>query len=242
MRWLCATYLPVSFFALRPSNVTASGGKTLLAPTPFAIKMALLSASLHTQGLIEGQRRFPLLHTLRIALALPAELVVIKTQVRLWRPIKLGASATREQDIKAARERGHYPNQPTIAAHEFVQYVGPLGLAFTLDGSEPPSWLAETLVAINYLGQRGSFLQLAHWPEHRDTLSPEYVEITRESTDFPIDGTLQLLDDWGATMTFDHADIYSATPIRLGKERIQHQVVLPYRLVPHVPHVYLLNV
>jgi len=31
-------------------------------------------------------------------------------------------------------------------------------------------------------------------------------------------------------MTFDHADIYSAKRITLGKERILRHVVLPYRL------------
>jgi hypothetical protein len=32
-------------------------------------------------------------------------------------------------------------------------------------------------------------------------------------------------------LTFDHANIYSGKGIKLGKERILHHVVLPYRLV-----------
>ena len=43
-------------------------------------------------------------------------------------------------------------------------------------------------------------------------------------------GTLQMLDDCGPQMTFDHADIYSGKRITLGKERILRHIVLPYRL------------
>ncbi len=44
--WLIATYQPTSLFSLRPANATTSGGKTLLTPTPFALKMALLDAAI----------------------------------------------------------------------------------------------------------------------------------------------------------------------------------------------------
>jgi hypothetical protein len=39
-----------------------------------------------------------------------------------------------------------------------------------------------------------------------------------------------MLDDCGPKMTFEHADIYSGKRITLGKERVLHHVVLPYRL------------
>ena len=40
----------------------------------------------------------------------------------------------------------------------------------------------------------------------------------------------QMLDDCGPNMTFEHADIYNAKRITLGKERILRHVVLPYQL------------
>ena len=231
MPWVIATYLPVALFSLRPSHTTASGGKTLLVPTAFAIKMALLGASLQLAGETEGQQRFPLIHALRIAVALPEHLIVSKTQIRRWRPRKLSSASTQEQEIATARDRGSYPLLSTLAAHECLHFGGPLQIALTLDAQEPPAWLEETLVAINYLGTRGSFLQILDWPERQASLDSRFSEITRASDVFAIDGTPQLLDDWGEAMTFDHANTYSNTPIRLGIERIQHQVVLPYQLV-----------
>lgn len=231
MVWVVARYQPVSLFSLRPSNATKSGGKTLLAPTAFAIKMALLSTTLSIHGLQEGQQRFPAIRALRIALALPEQLVVIKTITSTLRPYHINSSQTREAEIAEALAQGHYPFTRTVGYREWVQFGGPLTLALTGNDAEPPPWLEETLAAINYLGKRGSFLQVEEWPERIATLSSRFTELTRDSTSFPLDGTPQLLDDWGATMTFEHADSYSGTSIALGKERVFRQVVLPYHLV-----------
>ena len=43
--WLIAEYQPVSLFSLKNSLATSSGGKSLLVPTPYAFKMALLDAA-----------------------------------------------------------------------------------------------------------------------------------------------------------------------------------------------------
>ena len=43
-------------------------------------------------------------------------------------------------------------------------------------------------------------------------------------------GLFQMLDNCNPKMTFEHADIYSGKRITLGKERVLHHVVLPYRL------------
>ncbi len=40
--WLHCSYEPVSLYSLKLSAATSSGGKTLLAPSPYAVKMALL--------------------------------------------------------------------------------------------------------------------------------------------------------------------------------------------------------
>jgi hypothetical protein len=58
-----------------------------------------------------------------------------------------------------------------------------------------------------------------------------YTLLTEPTTTFSVNGLLQMLDDCGPKMTFAHADIYSGKRIALGKERILHHVVLPYRLV-----------
>ncbi len=241
MTWITATYEPISLFSLRPYHATTSGGKTLLTPTAFTIKMALLSASIALDGLETGQRRFPQIRDLRVALALPEQIVLLKSFAKIRRLFESKDSQKKEEtveDFKARQqqkigdllERGQYPFQSTIAYREFVQFGGPLQLALTSPQGEPPAWLAETLPAINYLGKRGSFLQIASHPEMLADVTTNFLEITRDSTAFPFDGTLQNLDDCGDTMTFEHADIYNAKRITLGKERVIRHVVLPYRL------------
>lgn len=241
MTWTIATYEPVSLFSLRPANSTTSGGKTLIAPTAFCIKMALLSASIQTAGVAEGQRRFPQIRDLRIALALPRQVVVVKSFAKIRRPFESKDSQKKEETLETFKarqqqkiadllERGQYPFQSTIAYRELVQFGGALRIAFTSPQGEAPAWLSETLPTINYLGKRGSFVQIAGWPIVVDSLEGSFTEVTRDSTSFAPEGTLQMLDDCGSMMTFEHADIYNAKRITFGKERVPRHVVLPYRL------------
>ena len=48
--WLVSEYEASALFTLKPATATASGGKTLLVPTPFAIKMALLDVACRLAG------------------------------------------------------------------------------------------------------------------------------------------------------------------------------------------------
>src|SRR5215813_6047911 len=45
-RWLVFRYAPVALFSLKMSRATSTAGKTLLIPTPYAVKMAFLDAAL----------------------------------------------------------------------------------------------------------------------------------------------------------------------------------------------------
>jgi len=44
-RWLLAEYQPTALFSLKISSATSSVGKTLIVPTPYSIKMALVDAA-----------------------------------------------------------------------------------------------------------------------------------------------------------------------------------------------------
>ena len=68
-----------------------------------------------------------------------------------------------------------------------------------------------------------------HWQEQLN--KDEFVDLTFSGLqNFAVDGTLQILDDCGNNLTFSHANIYSSKRVTLGKERVHHHVVLPYRL------------
>src|SRR6266700_2921378 len=95
--WIIAHYLSVAPFSLKPAIATSSGGKTLLVPTPYAIKMALLDCAIRTRGLAEGERLFPLLRDLAIAMKLPDDLVVMKGFSKSKRPVESKESQKKEE-------------------------------------------------------------------------------------------------------------------------------------------------
>jgi len=254
MSWISVRYHPASFFSLRPAQATASGGQTLLVPTGFAIKMALLNASIQTAGLVEGERRFAAIRDLRIALRLPPSITTLKSFAKIRRPAEFKKASEREEKIERLSENKQYPFQSTIAYREFVQLGDPLlGLeacevevacavarapGATEDredwgdtGTSPaPEWLGTTLLAINYLGKRGGFWQPLATPTSLESLTSDYVEVTRDTQRIPLDGTLQMLDDCGPGLTFEQVNIYSAKRIKLGEGRVFRHIVLPYRL------------
>lgn len=230
MLWIVARYLPVAPFSLKPAAATSSGGKTLLAPTPYAIKMALLDAAIRTKGVGEGERLLPFLRDLSVAIALPDDLLVIKGFSKIQRPLK---DKNDEQKAMEAQARGHWPMQPTIAYREYVYYRDAFQLAFSSPGEEALSVeLSRLLTCINYFGKRGGFMQIMEPPRQQEHL-PEnlFTELTAEGLQqFHPDGTLQVLDDCGKSLTFQRANIYSAERITMGKERILRHIVLPYTL------------
>ncbi|MCZ7554492.1 MAG: hypothetical protein M5U05_18250 [Anaerolineales bacterium] len=63
-----AEYEASALFTLKPATATASGGKTLLVPTPFAIKMALLDAACRLEGQAAAEEAWGWLGNLTVAL------------------------------------------------------------------------------------------------------------------------------------------------------------------------------
>ncbi len=224
--WTLARYSPAALFSLKAASATSSGGKTLLTPTPFSIKMALLDAALRTQGLGAGRRMWPAIRDLRIQIALPDKIVVINTFTKIVRPKKNGPSDDRGSGLVT-------PLGSTIAYREYIQYSGPVSLAFQAPDAKGVQLAIEQILAqINYLGKRGGFIQLQGAPQQMDddtfAGAQEWVTLTADQTAFAAQGTLQMLDDCGPAMTFDQANIYSGKRITLGKERVLRHIVLPY--------------
>src|SRR6266478_3896806 len=145
--WIIARYLPVAPFSLKPAAATSSGGKTLLAPTPYAIKMALLDSAIRTMGIVEGERIFPFLRNLSVQIALPEDIIVFKSFSKSWRPVESKEAQkkdeTREEFETWQREkmadrieRGQYPLYSTIAYREYVYYRDAFQLALTSSSEE----------------------------------------------------------------------------------------------------------
>jgi len=224
--WLVAQFKPTNFFSLKPASSTSSGGKSLLVPTPFAIKMALLDVAVRVLGLAEGETWFPQIRDLSIALRLPARAVTNNTFIKILRPHKGGLKDIAGTGLMT-------PMGNTIAFREYISFQGNLSFAFQ---GIPADQLIPLLLQVNYFGKRGCFFQLQAIPQPWDWPAEElktqgYTLLTESATAFSMNGLLQMLDDCAPKMTFEQANIYSGKRVTLGKERILHHVVLPYRLV-----------
>jgi len=225
--WTIASYQPVAIFSLKPAAATSSGGRTLICPTPFAIRMSLLDAAIRTRGLATGQRLWPLIRGLRLKVRLPPTLTVINTFTKIVRPKKAGPSDDDGTGLIT-------PLTNTIAYREYVAFGGDIGLAAQpSSGDALPDEAVALFAHLTYLGKRGSFLQLLALPATTES-EPDATEgwtlISKDQNSFAIGGTLQMLDDCSDNMTFEQVNIYSSNRITLGKERILRHIVLPYRL------------
>lgn len=219
--WLIAEYEATTLFSLKLSSATASGGKTLLVPTPFAIKMALLDAACRVMGVAEAEQLWPQMRDLQVAIRPAAMTVVTNLFQKVLKP-------NRNPPPPGSPDAG--PFQRTIAYREYAQLFGALGVALGWEGDDAREWLSTLLLNINYLGKRGSFMQLTKPPEQVPEMPDGYVVATGDQIGYTVNGTLQLLDDCTPALSFAKANIYSDEKIKMGKERVLRNIVLPCRL------------
>lgn len=225
--WTIAEYQPTTFFSLRPSNATTSGGKTLITPTPFSVKMALLDVAIRLYGKKQATEWFPAMRDLQVAIALPQHISVINTFIKILRPHKSGPKDTFGTGLAG-------PMGNTISYRELVYFAGNIhiGLQANKVAKKQPSYQV-LLSQINYLGKRGGFMQFID-VNQQDDLPDGFTILNPEAVDsFRIGGTLQLLDDCGAKMSFAHADVFSGKNISVGKAngRLLNTVILPYQTI-----------
>ena len=219
--WVLARYEMVCLFSLKASTATGSGAKSLLIPTPYALKMALLDAACRTEGVARAQELWPALRDARVAVDPPPRALVTNLFAKV---LKLRRTPAQRGDMDEG------PFGRTIAFREYVQHVGPLGVALGV-GEAEASEVARLLAQISYLGKRGGIVQLLGVPDLSPELPPGYLAIDQAQTEFACDGLLQVLDDCAPSLTFEQASVYSSQRVTLGKERLLRHIVLPYRPV-----------
>ena len=118
----------------------------------------------------------------------------------------------------------------TIAFREYVQWQGDVQIALSLNAPEQAQW-QRWLTQIQYIGKRGGFIQATSIPKAAETLPADFAVLTKTIDGaFPLHGTLQIMDDCDPSLSFDRVDIYSDQNLRLGKDRILRNVVIPYRM------------
>ncbi len=215
MNWLQVTYQPTTLFSLKPSWATSSGGKSLLLPSPYALKMGLLDVAIRVDGWTQAEVAWSWLRQLEIGIQLPEQIVVTNLFAKI---LKIRRNPAREGSADAG------PFQKTIAYREYVYFSDAVHLALGAPAEHLPL-LTKWLLNLNYWGKRGGFVQLMGPPTAVSDLSG-YTLLTQEMTAFPVRGVMQRIDDCDPQMKLDNANIYSKS----RPKRIARDVALPYRL------------
>lgn len=219
--WVAAEYEATALFTLKPATATASGGRTLPVPTPFAIKMALLDVVCRVEGVQVAEAEWDWLNRCRVALRPAASVVVNNTFIKVLRQRRNPAAA-------GSADAGFF--QRTITYREYAYLEGTFGVALEVETAAQAERLTGWLPCVNYLGKRGGFIQLQAAPQVGAALPGGFIVVSESLQTFALDSLLIQLDDTSPRLTFEKANIYSGKNIQLGKERILHHVALPYRL------------
>jgi hypothetical protein len=214
MVWVTVNYESVAIFGLRPSNTTSSGGKSLIAPTPYAIKMAMLDRMIRYGGLAYGVDYFPLVRDLKIWFKAPLAAVVNRSFQKILRP----------DAQKVWKE--------PIVQREYVSHAGQFTLAFELENEQWAEDLAFILPAINYLGRKGSFMQYMGQTNAPTVDLKGFINLCAASDQLAF-GFLQRMDDMDPKASFKDVSVYEGSRSDSDGGRITYNVIFPYRLVHH---------
>ncbi|PJF41782.1 MAG: hypothetical protein CUN55_11470 [Phototrophicales bacterium] len=220
--WVLANYEATALFSLRPATSTVSGGKTLLVPTPFALKMAIIATICETEGLETAKKMWGWLGNLTVALRPAPAVVVNNTFIKILKPRRTPAK-------DGSADMGYF--QRTISYREYAQLQGDFGVGLWVEDEKQAEQIAGWLLCINYLGKRGSFIQIVDLPTLTHELPAEYIVVESAPQNMPLNALLMQLDDVGDGVTFEHIDIYDKKRLTLGKHRVLRHVGLPYELV-----------
>lgn len=211
-RYLVAHYLPTALFSLKDSQATNAAGKTLLVPSPYAVKMALLDAAARWRGVRFAEEVFGWLKRLEVRPSPPIYACVTNAFVKIQRPPK--------------NPKPNEPFSPTIAFREYAQFEGELRIALAVSALDQESLeaLRALLLRVNYFGKRGCFMQLLEFGE-LEVLDASFITLTGDQK-AASGSVMHYLDDFGPKMTWDKVNVYAKDK----PDRETKAALLPYRL------------
>jgi hypothetical protein len=220
-RWLVAEYLPTALFSLKISLATSSVGKTLVVPTPYSIKMALVDAAF--RAWVPGTECADFLRSL------------VTVDVRIAPP---DAACVTHTFVKVRQEpKQAHPLRPyidSIAYREVVCHQGKWRWAFDVGAGDEA--LVERLVCIAphvaYIGKRGSFIQFVGICRQLNLGSDFTQPVQNEGAwVLPARAHIVPLDDFGPDADLETLSSFTAKSPKRDKHRRFVQTVVPLGLV-----------
>lgn len=215
-----AIFQPTTLFSLKESNSTNSGAKSVLLPSAYAIKMALLNQiiTLEDVDLVEDVKKandkfanvskyFKFIRELKIDYHISNDnaFVVNNSFVKILKP-----------------ERDNPGFQRTVSFREYVYIKGNLEIIFTTKSEDQAHFLKQYVHKINYFGKRGSFFQFIEYKSESNEPNVKIFDSKGLGA-----GILQSYDNFDESVTFEQVNNYSSSPTK----RKQEIKVIPVSLV-----------
>jgi hypothetical protein len=214
--WLEIVYRPTALFSLKQSKATSSGAKSLLTPSPFVVKMALLNVIITYDSLQLAKDKFNLVRNLDMRFSPPDKLVVNNCFLKIQKEKRI-ESKINEYDTF----------QSTVAFREYVYFNGNIKIAINLNNLENDQvkFLKKWFMHINYFGKKGCFFQFIKFIESK-TIGEEYTNLLDDRFSNLSPGLITEMDDFGENATFDNVNTYSSAKTK----RKRKFYVLPVKM------------
>lgn len=222
-RWLVVEYQPTALFSLKLSSATSSVGKTLILPTPYSIKMALVDAAFRARPRLSDEDCSDFTRSL------------VEVDVRI---APSEAAAVTHTFVKIRQEsRDDDPLVPYIASiayREVLHHHGHWLWAFDLLRGDDT--LAERLVRlaphIGYIGKRGSFVQFCGLSRATE-LNEQFTQPIQNDNPWspPPRAHVVLLDDLGPEADLATLSSFTAQSPKRDRHRKFVETIIPMGLV-----------
>ena len=190
-------YQPTNLFSLKESNSTNSGAKSLLLPSPYAIKMAIFNQAITIDGreVFEDKtnKEFEYLKDVKISYLVSGSFCVNNCFVT----------------IQSSRD-GLYHGKPSF--REYIYLSDRIEIIFDVKGLKAKQYLQKYLHRINYFGKRGCFFQFI---DYQDNPSEPNVKEFDSANLSP--GILQEYDDISPKAQFKNVDNFDSANAQRDK-------------------------
>lgn len=213
--WLEVIYRPTTLFSLKQSRATSSGAKSLLTPSPYAVKMALLNAIITYDSLQLAMDNFGLIKELDMRFSPPEKLVVNNCFLKIQK----------EPHSETKKKHPEMNFQSTVGFREYVYFAGDIKIAVIIRNEKAKDLLKQWLPRINYFGKKGSFFQFIRFTESV-TIGEEYAKLLDDGFTNLSPGLITEMDDFDETVTFDNVNTYSSAKTK----RKKRYYILPVKI------------
>lgn len=192
--WLEIEYIPTSLFSFKDINATNTAATSLLFPTPYGVKMGLISQAIQHFNLEKGREVFELIKNKEIRFSLPDEAVINKTFGRIT-------------DLRNRIGR----SKP--AYREYVFSKGTLKIALEINKLTDIQikLLKKLFLRVNYFGKKGSFMQFKSFNQIQQLDKSFLKLIDEDEINFETESIIQFTEDIPPEATFEAINIYNCS-------------------------------